>query len=224
MAFSRWTRLLSVALPLMLAAALAACGGPAEPAAPAPAIAGPSAEQQQHLQDLKLQLEGLDRQSEAIRREMVSRLDQIDVARQALANQIAGLESEWGGGSAAAPPAAPAPPSAAPPAPAAPEPAALPGAAPMAPPAAAPPVAPADDGENPFLRFLLLIFILGAIFFLGRIFFERWGDGEDGERPSPVETTTDLGKIRFPPGTEARPDEDDHGAASDDENGGRPGD
>lgn len=223
----RGLRALSLAGLLLLSASLIACGDPAEPGivAPDPQAVARAAEQQQHLQDLTLQMESLERESEAVRREMLSRLDQIDVARAALANQIAGLKVEIGATApapAAMSEARPAPPAVAQQAQPAAD-AAASGADSAAPPAAESSAASSDDG-HPFLRFLLLIFILGAVFFLGRIFFERWGDGEDGDRPPPVETTTDLGKIRFPAGTEVRPGDEDRGADDDEENGGRPGD
>ncbi len=169
---------------------------------------------EQHLRDLEVQLESLERQSDAMRREVLSRLDQIDITREALSVQLMSLREETGEPAEEVAVVAP------------------PATSPETGTAATPPVASeekADSTErehNPFLRFLLLIFILGAIFFLARIFFDRWGDPEDGERPSTVEATTDLGKIRFPPGTEARPEEDQDPELGDPENGdeGRPGD
>lgn len=203
-------------LAALLGAALLACGEPA--GSPGPEVSAPTdvasrEEHEQHLRDLEVQLEALKQQSEAMRREVVSRLDQIDVTREALKVQLESLRGE---------------PTAAPEATAAataetrPEGTETPATA-----EAASETASAGDADSsPFLRFLLLIFILAAIFFLARIFFDRWGDTEDGERPPPVEATTDLGKIRFPPGTEAHPEEGDEPPTGDPENGdeGRPGD
>lgn len=205
-----------------LAAIMSACGGDPEPASGSiestVADAASPEDQEQHLRDLEVQLESLERQSEAMRREVLSRLDQIDVTREALAVQLMSLRGETAEPVEASSEATAAP--AAPSTPAEPEQAAASTASPET-------AGEAPDSENnPFLRFLLLIFILAAIFFLARIFFDRWGDPEDGERPPTVEATTDLGKIRFPPGTEVRPEADDEIdlGSPDDPDGGRPGD
>jgi hypothetical protein len=201
-----------------------ACGGDPETSTSVDSVvaqAPASQDHEQHLRDLEVQLESLERQSEAMRREVLSRLDQIDVTREALSVQLMSLRGET------------------------PEPAedaavTASAAAPVATTVASPesetvassanasrkPSKAAPAQSNPFLRFLLLIFILAAIFFLARIFFDRWGDPEDGERPPSVEATTDLGKIRFPPGTEAHPEEGDEIELGDpdDSDEGRPGD
>jgi len=205
------------ALAVCLGATLLACGQPAESPAPDSAAVEEAAshkDREQHLHDLEVQLEALKQQSEAMRREVVSRLDQIDVTREALQVQLESLRGETPA------PVAPAETAAAESASETTEPATA-TAAPSGDTASAP-----DADNSPFLRFLLLIFILAAIFFLARIFFDRWGDTEDGERPPTVEATTDLGKIRFPPGTEAHPEEGDEPPAGDpnDADEGRPGD
>jgi hypothetical protein len=187
----------------LLLISAAACGGSREADSDEAAAAATQAEFEQHLADLQLQIESLARQSEAMRREVLSRLDQIDVTREALEIQLANIKTQPpAAGSEAAEPRAEK---------SAPVPAG--GDAP----AEAPP--PEDDRANPFLRFLLLVFIVAAMLLLVRVFFERWGDPEDGERPTPTEATTDLGKIRFPPGTEAHPDEGDDADAGADDSG-----
>lgn len=202
------TRLVSMGSRVALALALllvAACGEPAAPAAKQAAQSGAPGTQEEtarQIADLEQRIDALTRQSDAMRREMLSRLDQIDVNREALELQLTNLKT---GGEV--------PPVAVAAANAAAEPAAS--AAPSAAQETAAPAPLTDEGRiNPFLRFILLIVIIGAILFLSRIFFDRWGDTEDGEGPPEVETTTDLGKIRFPPGTEVHHDADDEDGES----------
>ncbi len=209
--------ILAMGLLVSLGVFTLACGDAPETSesSTADVTATPAAgDHQLQLRDLELQLESLERQSDAMRREVLSRLDQIDITREALSVQLMSLREETGGPAEEVAVTAP------------------PTASPETGTTTAPPIASEEKVDsterehNPFLRFLLLIFILGAIFFLARIFFDRWGDPEDGERPSTVEATTDLGKIRFPPGTEARPEEAQDAELGDPENGdeGRPGD
>lgn len=211
--FRPWISGLSACILLLGLVTLMGCAEdtPAESATASPAVTTTSADRDQHIKDLEVQLESLAQQSEAMRREVTSRLDQIDVTREALAVQLSNLKGE-------VPPVTP-------PAETAPADEPAPGPAGETSSAETTPLEDLTEGNNPFLRFILLVIIIAAVLFLGRIFFERWGDPEDGDRPPPVETTTDLGKIRFPPGTEVHDDdlEDEPGDPGEDD-AGRPGD
>lgn len=204
-------------LAFTLLLALAACGGPESAEVQAPEVTETErAARELQIADLEAQVAALARQSESVRREVIARLDQIDATRGALEVQLAALRGEAVGAPAESTATAVEPP------------AAVPAAEPGAPPAAAQPETSPSE-RRPLLRFVLLVFILAAIFFLGRIFFDRWGDPEDGEKPPYVETTTDLGKIRVPPGTQLRRDDVEFSVGNRDDDDdedpeGRPGD
>lgn len=167
-------------------ALLVACGGSDAPeGGAAKGKSKVSAETERRISELETQLAHLTLQSEGMRRETTSRLDQIDATKQAMLVQVTNLREELLGNRSALPPP-----------PAASE------------QAAAPVRERTEKGSNAFVRLVLLMVIFVAIAFIARIFFGRWGVTEDGEPAGHEAGMTNLGRIRVPPSEPMAPSAD----------------
>lgn len=144
-----------------LALALAAgCGEDPKTATATTPEAHPGHDTERRVAEIEKNLANLDAQAQTLRAETQTRLNEIDATRQALASQVALLRTELnlpGKAIGAAKPTAAKPQDEA--AKSAPE---------------------VSRGPGWFLRLILLVIIVGAIIFIGRIVFNRWGpDAED---------------------------------------------
>lgn len=158
-------RLLLLALPVVCGAvSFTSCGGSDEVSDPISLPAAPPTDVDRHLSDLEIQVQMLEQQSRSMRRELESRLDQIDATRQGLGRQLENLKSRLDASAATRTVAAPA---------------ATRSQEPPAVPETAPPREPMKSSW--LFRLILLIVIIIPLFFMARLFFGRWGVDEDGE-------------------------------------------
>lgn len=158
-------RLLLLALPVVCAAvSFSSCGGSEEVSDPISLPAAPPTNVERHLSDLEIQVQMLEQQSRSMRRELESRLDQIDATRQSLARQVGNLKDQLGAPATTRTGAAPA---------------ATRSQQPSAPPESRAPREPMNSSW--LFRLILLIIIIIPLFFMARLFFGRWGVDEDGE-------------------------------------------
>jgi hypothetical protein len=158
----------------------------------------------QRIAQIQEQVAQLEKQAAELRAEQNRRLDALHAQSQALTQQFMTLKQDLAGDAVAAP---------------APLPAVDIKVIPPAPQASEVPLetpAPVKD-SNPIMRFILVVILLVALWFIVKIFMGRWAaeddltveaededeGGEDDDLPEDETVQTDLGSITISP--EARP-------------------
>ncbi|HOE97584.1 MAG TPA: hypothetical protein PK847_13490 [Candidatus Sumerlaeota bacterium] len=143
----------------------------------------------QKLLEMQEQITNLEQQLAEMQADQTRQINRATQMGQNLSNQLAQMRQTL---NAPAPAPADAPgPAIVPPA----------GDQPLAP---APAVDAAGDSVNVFLRFILVIILLCAIFFMVKLFMGRWNEEEeDEEEEEDFEYTTEEGSVRLSPEVQA---------------------